>query len=209
MNKPKDICGKIVNHLTAVKFSHINKYGHSCWEYRCICGKLLVRDSNAVNRGSPKSCGCKKLNLSKDQTRKSLFRTYQNMITRCTRPVHSGFKNYGGRGIFICKSWNRFEVFKKWAIKNGFQIGLTIDRINVNKGYSPFNCRWVTRSYQAMNKRNSIYILYNGVNKSIGEWSKITGLHTSLIYSRKRAGMDNSTIFNKQKYAHTNKNLVN
>mgnify|MGYP000323778555 CR=1 FL=1 len=72
---------------------------------------------------------------------------------------HINYKNYGGKGIMVCEEWCRkggFPNFKKWAIKNGWVKGLTLDRIDNNKGYSPDNCRWVTRLQQRYNKTNNI-----------------------------------------------------
>lgn len=63
------------------------------------------------------------------------------------------YKNYGGRGIDICDKWKEFSSFKEWSLKNGYTEDLTIDRIDNNKGYNPFNCRWTTKNIQARNTR--------------------------------------------------------
>lgn len=83
-----------------------------------------------------------------------LYPVWQNMKSRCLNPNTESYSNYGARGITICDEWSdSFEVFEKWAILNGYNKNLTIDRINNDGNYDPFNCRWVSRTIQARNTR--------------------------------------------------------
>ena len=76
------------------------------------------------------------------------------MKQRCNNEHNSIYAYYGGRGIKVCKEWeNNFLAFYDWAIKNGYDDTLTIDRIDNDKGYCPENCRWVTMATQSRNKR--------------------------------------------------------
>ena len=75
------------------------------------------------------------------------------MIYRCTNEKHPQYKDYGGRGITVCREWMDVNVFFDWSIKNGFLPELEIDRIENDKGYSPDNCRWTTRSVNVNNRR--------------------------------------------------------
>jgi hypothetical protein len=75
----------------------------------------------------------------------------QPMWSRCTCTKHNSFKDYGGRGIAICDRWKVFENFL--ADMGERPAGLTLDRINNDKGYEPGNCRWATRSEQQRNQR--------------------------------------------------------
>lgn len=78
-----------------------------------------------------------------------------SMITRCTNPKSKNYVNYGGRGITVCDEWRKFANFFLWSINNGFEPGLSIDRIDVDKGYSPDNCRYITLEQQQRNRRDN------------------------------------------------------
>lgn len=110
------------------------------------------------------------------------------MRERCSNPNNDAYGNYGGRGITVCDEWNiDFTEFKQWAISNGYNEdsnSQTIDRIDVNRGYSPDNCRWISRKEQANNKRNSRYVTYEGKRVNIAELSEITGVPYFLLYKR-------------------------
>lgn len=99
-----------------------------------------------------------------------LYKTYHGMKDRCYNQNAMAYHNYGGRGIIICDEWlnkkNGIRNFIQWAELNSYipNKGLTIDRKNNNKGYSPENCRWTTWDIQMSNKRNSRKTLIDGHN---------------------------------------------
>lgn len=85
---------------------------------------------------------------------KRLYKIWSGLKQRCLNENDKDFHDYGGRGIKICDNWiNSFINFKDWSILNGYNDKLTIDRIDVNENYEPSNCRWVTWTEQARNKR--------------------------------------------------------
>jgi TusA-related sulfurtransferase len=107
------------------------------------------------------------------------------MKSRCNNPNTCNFKYYGGRGIAVCEEWQHdYGAFRAWSLANGYQEGLSIDRIDVNGNYCPENCRWVTKKVQQMNKRNTLYATIDGEKKTIREWSKIKGISYSSICNR-------------------------
>lgn len=87
---------------------------------------------------------------------KELNNRYYNMIDRCTNVLHKDYMNYGGRGISVCNEWMESrQAFLIWSIKNGYSNDLELDRIDNNKGYSPDNCRYITRQENRNNRRDS------------------------------------------------------
>ncbi len=83
-----------------------------------------------------------------------LYYCWKNMSQRCYNTRYRQYKDWGGRGITVCSEWKEsFTAFKNWALSNGYKEGLTIDRIDNDKGYSPDNCRFVSRKVQNNNKR--------------------------------------------------------
>ena len=95
---------------------------------------------------------------------------------------------YGGRGITVCEEWMQYERFRDWALSNGYNDSLTIERINVNGNYEPSNCKWATRLEQANNLRSNHYLTANGVTMTLTEWSKATGLKRPTILTRLKLG---------------------
>lgn len=125
-----------------------------------------------------------------------LSNIFHNMKARCYVPNNRGYMNYGGRGITLCKEWadssksgkgNRtrgYIAFKQWALVNGYKDKLTIDRIDVNKGYSPDNCRWVDTRTQNNNRRNNFYITYQGRVQSLADWCREFHLNYEKTFRR-------------------------
>lgn len=85
-----------------------------------------------------------------------LRKIFDGMKARCYNPNSSGYKYYGGKGIKICREWDRFEVFSEWAINNGYTNNLTIDRIDSSKNYSPDNCQWLTRGDNCFKRSSTV-----------------------------------------------------
>lgn len=112
-----------------------------------------------------------------------LYSIWKSMQTRCNNPNSESFKNYGARGIAICDEWGDFVAFHDWAVNNGYSDSLTIERIDVNVGYCPENCKWIPKRDQAKNRRNTVTLIYNGKRCSPSEISEMTGISVNSIYS--------------------------
>lgn len=118
-----------------------------------------------------------------------IYYVWKGMKQRCTNPKHCGYPNYGGRGIAVCDEWlHNFQAFYGWAMENGYKDGLSIDRIENNKGYSPDNCRWISRKAQNINKRTTHYIQIGKEKKSTSEWCEQYGMNYKTVRSRLRYG---------------------
>lgn len=115
--------------------------------------------------------------------KEKLYNVWRTMNRRCYSPNDCNYHKYGAKGIRVCSEWRRkcdggkngYENFKEWALNNGYQIGLTIDRINPYKDYSPNNCQWV--DYHTQNskltistKNNSGYIGISRTGKKNDKW---------------------------------------
>ena len=113
-----------------------------------------------------------------------LYRIWLNMRNRCNNPKSVKYDAYGGRGITICDQWNDFNQFEQWALSNGYNDWLTIDRIDNDCGYSPNNCRWTTVTEQANNRRSSVRVEYNGESHTLAEWARIVGINYKTLTNR-------------------------
>lgn len=164
---------------------HIQAQGRDRIHWRCVCdcGTDRYVASNLLVRGESQSCGC----LQKDNQRAAVtkhgdavhylkvgqvYRAWNHMRQRCNNPRCDLYPNYGGRGIDICQECNDYKTFRDWSLGNGFEPGLSIDRIDNDGGYSPDNCRWTTSSVQVNNRRNTRYLTAFGETKALTEWSR-------------------------------------
>src|SRR5690625_5072259 len=151
----KDITNKRFGRLVALK--RVRKKGQRTrWLCKCDCGneKEILLDTLTSGRG--KSCGCLRKEITSERFKKydenknhRLYDIWVNMRNRCNNPNNNSYKNYGGRGIGICKEWDEFSDFEKWSLENGYDKHLTIDRKDNDAGYFPDNCRWVDKKVQA------------------------------------------------------------
>lgn len=186
----KDYIGKKYGRLTILKRVE-NRGHHPVVRCRCDCGKELDVFLHSLTSGNTASCGCYNREAFMNRISKHgmcdtpLYRAYKNMIQRCTNPNHPRYKDWGGRGISVCKEWtDDIQSFFEWAQASGYKNGLTIERIDNDKGYSPENCRWATPSEQQHNKRNTKYIELNGETRSILEWAELSGVNANRINTR-------------------------
>lgn len=116
-----------------------------------------------------------------------LYSIWHCMKVRCYIKSCLSYHNYGGRGITICNEWkNDFMSFYNWAINNGYNDTLTIDRIDVNGNYEPSNCRWANKKEQDNNRRTSCFIEYNGIKKTVQQWAEEKGINNNTLRKRIR-----------------------
>lgn len=190
MSRLIDITGKRFNHLVVVKRVEGVDIKSPTWECLCDCGNTtMVRGSN-LKSGAVKSCGCLREMKNKSRTTHGmsntrLYREWASIKRRCYTVSDKSYQDYGARGIRMCEEWkSSFESFMEWALNNGYDDSLTIERVNVDEGYSPDNCTWIPWEQQQGNRRNCYAFEYNGEIKNLAEWCRELNLPYSLIHNR-------------------------
>ena len=203
MSAKIDMKGRRIGRLTVIREAE-KQGGHIMWLCKCDCGKEVIATGDNLRRGCYKSCGCYSADrLSEMRTKHKmsntrLYREWAQMKGRCYYKKYINYDCYGERGITVCAEWkDDFSCFMKWALSNGYNDNLTLDRIDNNKGYSPDNCRWITGKEQANNRRNNHYVTYNGITKTISQWSESSGINYWCLRSRIANGWDISEALTK------------
>ena len=134
-------------------------YRKSMCILECSCGKqweTKTADYKAAKVKRCKSCAIAKRNTTHGLTNHKLFKIWMGMKERCLNPNSQKYNSYGGRGIVIDNMWLLdFKYFYEWALSNGYEKILTIERIDVNGNYEPSNCTWIPKSEQSKNRRPS------------------------------------------------------
>lgn len=199
--KTKDLTGQKFGNLTAIKRVEDKVYPsgeHSVmWLCECECGNTKIISRAALINGKTKSCGCLKGESHKmSDTR--LYEIWRSIKRRCEDDRRKDYLIYGGRGIKICKEWgNSFNAFYNWAINNGYNDTLTIERKDVNGNYEPSNCRWATKEEQANNRRDNQFLTHNGKTQTISQWAKELNINESTLRNRIQRGWADEEIFKK------------
>ena len=197
INKKQDLSSKKFGRLTVLSFKGRNKQYDSLWECECECGTIKTIRGGVLKNGHTQSCGC----LQKERTSSAktthglinnnfkLYKVWTGIKQRCGNPKSKSYDKYGGRGIAICDVWkDSFPKFHRWAIPNGYKIGLTIERSDVNGNYEPSNCSWILKSNQSKNRTSSVKISFKGKTETASKWSEITGIPSKVITQRVRRG---------------------
>lgn len=153
-------------------------FGQTMWETVCDCGNRGLVCGSVLGRGKSLSCGC----LSVDRFKEMLtthgesaamtptYVSWKAMHTRATNLNIKGAKNYAGRGITVCERWEKYENF---LVDMGERPeGLTLERRDVNKNYTPNNCYWASREAQANNRRDTVKYPVDGVLLSLTQLSR-------------------------------------
>ena len=186
---PCGIIGVRFKRLIPIEYKYYKK-GHKFYLCQCDCGNQSIVSNFALKSGNTKSCGCLALEIRRNirkthgLTNTQEHQAWSEMKKRCNNPNSNTYSYYGGRGIKICERWEHsFENFLSDMGKKPTSQH-SLDRINGELGYSPENCRWATKQEQASNRRGNHYLIFNGEEKTITEWSRIYNISRRAIRYR-------------------------
>lgn len=206
MSKSEDLTGHVFGRWTVIGKAEPPATG---WLCRCECGNERNVKTTKLMSGRSQSCGCLHRDMLREKYReqpvdrktyktaygdshKRLYHIWYDMLKRCEKVGYMDYKDYGGRGITVCDSWHDYGAFRMWAYATGYDddLKLTIDRIDVNKGYCPENCQWKTVAQQNCNKRSCIMIDYDGRTQCMAELARTLGIsYCSFRYRYREKGM--------------------
>ncbi len=153
---------------------------------KCSCGSPpKVIDMPYLRDNRADSCGCitKKRTTIHGFSRSNIYTRWHHMMQRCYNPKHPSYPRYGARNITVCKRWHDPEYFIKDMLPT-YKKCLHLEREDNDKGYSPNNCTWATRSQQAQNKCNNHKITFQGKTLCLSEWVKLTGINYMALRNR-------------------------
>lgn len=182
--------GKKFGELTVLSRAG-RKSRYITWLCRCSCGAEIVVGGNNLRRGRTTKCKAPahKANrpVSLTVEYKSEYQSWTSMRARCLDPKNKKYPIYGGRGITIDPRW---DEFKNFMLDMGRKPDpkFTIERDDVNGNYEPTNCRWISRKDQGRNKRNSVFVTYNGKKILLIDLVEELGLSRNVVYQRLKLG---------------------
>lgn len=193
-SKRMELTGQRFGRLVALYDTGERKSGHVVWHCKCDCGNEVDVIGRNLTSGYTTSCGCYKRErvaevhtvhgMAQHRERHPVYWTWQAMLQRCKNPSHKYYKDYGGRGIKVCDEWHDPVVFINWALANGWQRGLSIDRIDNSGNYEPSNCHWVTQKEQTRNRRSNHLITFDGKTQTVVQWAEEVNISPRTLYSR-------------------------
>lgn len=186
MQVPKfqDLSGQKFNHLTVIEHAGRNHIGKHIYLCKCDCGNTAILRGEDIKSGNTKSCGCVRRQMTIDKNFKHgfahtpMYNVWAGMKERCSRKGNRSYKNYGERGITVSNDWLDYKNFHRDMVAT-YRDGLTLERVDNEKGYSKENCIWANRETQGNNTRRNHFIEYNGETLTI---SKMARKHNAKPY---------------------------
>lgn len=190
----KDLTGQRFGRLTVARSTDQRERRNVVYECSCDCGNACYISSRNLLSGHTTSCGCRQketqMKKKHGESTTRLYGIWRNMKYRCQNVKSKDFANYGGRGISVCSEWkSSYEAFRDWALANGYQECLSIDRIDPNGNYCPENCRWITMEAQHGNIRNNVVVEIGCEKHTIAEWCRLLNMPQKSVRTRIHRGM--------------------
>lgn len=201
-HRARDLAGLRAGYLTAI--CYVGSDGrNSLWKVLCDCGKEIIMPASEFvkkrKKGIAASCGCMTRKTISERrkthgmSKHPAFAVWHSMKERCECPTYPAYKNYGARGIKVCKRWS--DSFEAFWLDMGllYAPGLSLDRIDNNGNYEPENCRWSTAKEQGNNTRKTRFVL----GKPLSYWVEKTGIGRTTLLYRLDHGCPLSHLFDK------------
>ena len=189
--------GKRFGRLLVIGFAYSKNAAY--WDCACDCGGRNTVRAALLRNGTVASCGCGSLEAARANLKASAIKsrskywphtrtfkdTRRNMIRRCHDPRDRRYGDYGARGIRVCADWRSSpSSFYDWLILNGWQPGLSVERVNVHGGYCPENCILIPLERQASNTRRNHFVEWNGERKTVSDWARTIGVEVGALQHR-------------------------
>jgi hypothetical protein len=191
-SRVKDRTGDTYGNLIVVGYSGTTDDNRSLWLCKCVCGNEKIIMGAALQGGHTKSCGCLQKEVvsklatthgySKKTNKRSEYRSWQMMKSRCLNKNSPEFPNYGGRGITVCERWvNSFENFLE-DMGDKPTVRHSIDRFpNKDGNYEPSNCRWATDLEQVKNRSYTVWVDYEGEIMTAADFKRKLGIKSQWV----------------------------
>ncbi len=204
MPQALDLIGVTFGRLTAIKRSNNRgPAGEILWICQCSCNKKIEVRTASLRNGKTRSCGClhhdAMIPLRRNGFGTPELKAWKNMIRRCTDKNQRSWKNYGGRGIKVCKRWFKFENFLK-DMGPMPSPSHTVERDNVDGHYCKSNCHWDTKANQTRNQRRSRKINYNGKMTCVAVLARKLGIDRKTLTWRLDKGWPIKIATSEQKF---------
>ena len=198
---PEIYIGKKSNRLTAIAVEKLDGDHRKQLLCLCDCGNYTHVYPYQFASGKVQSCGCAKFGHSESHKGKGgnkthglsknpFYKRWIDMVRRCHNESEPAYRFYGAKGISVCEEWRYTpDQFIKWCEETcPDKPGMTLDRTDGHKGYSPENCRWITQQEQVHNLTNNRFVTVNGITKCVTDWCKTLGTSPGAMYKKVHKG---------------------
>lgn len=202
--RPEDRVGETHDIYTIVGVDRKAKGDSRVFKCKCnICGWTSFLNISEMERPT----NCTHINRNGEYRNqkfrwenKRIGRIFHLMLQRCYNEKDKRYRWYGGKGVKVCDDWvNDPSAFEQWAVNNGYDDSLTIDRINPDKDYCPENCRWISLEDNSKYKSTTNTVTVNGETHTGKDWARILGVGVNRINNYvKLYGMDDTVEFIKR-----------